>query len=62
MDNVYRRNHEMPYIADGAVTSQQRQIGLERLIAMGSYPETRGYHIYKKNIDFCIRNPYNNQR
>ncbi len=42
MDNVYRRDHEMPYIADDAVTSQQRQIGLERLIAMGSYPETPG--------------------
>ena len=25
MDNVYRRNHEMPYIADGAVTSQQKE-------------------------------------
>ena len=25
MDNVYRRDHEMPYIADGAVTSQQKE-------------------------------------
>ena len=25
MDNVYRRDHEMPYIADGAVTSQLKE-------------------------------------
>ena len=25
MDNVYRRDHEMPYIADDAVTSQQKE-------------------------------------
>ena len=25
MDNVYRRDHEMPYIADGAVTLQQKE-------------------------------------
>ena len=27
-----------------------------------SFTMLRGYHIYKKNLDFCIRNPYNNQR
>ena len=43
MDNVYRRDHEMPYIADGAVTSQQK----ETKKAIREYNETMPFELEK---------------
>ena len=43
MDNVYRRDHEMPYIADDAVTSQQK----ETKKAIREYNETMPFELEK---------------
>ena len=46
MDNVYRRDHEMPYIADDAVTSQQK----ETKKAIREYNETMPFELDVWNV------------